>query len=314
MKIMKNKKSLLLLFFVLVWVGAFAQLSMKKTDEGILITDGDKDVLLYHTANNNSGGKCERCNYIHPLYGIDGSVLTEDAPSDHPHQRGIFWAWRQVFVDGRQVADQWELQNFEQEIIEFEFMKQRSGNVILKTEVDWLSDHWKINGEEIPFIKEYGRMEIWPANGKVRRIDFEIHLRALEDGVKLGGSDDDKGYGGFSLRMKLPDDVSFSGPKGKVIPMDTEVVSPGYINISGSVSNRGKSGGIVILDHPDNPGYPQSWILRDKNSMQNAVWPGREPVDISVAEPLVLKYTLLVYSGKMNDKKIQRFISDRSVN
>ncbi len=293
---------------------AFAQLSMKKTDEGIMITEDGEDVMLYRTAEQNAGGKCTRCNFIHPLYGPNGNVLTEDGPSDHPHHRGIFWAWQQVIVGGNLVADQWDLTNFEEEIIEFEFMKQRTGNVILKTEVDWLSDHWKIDGEEMPFIKEFTRMEIWPTAGKTRRIDFEIHLRALEDGVQLGGSDDEKGYGGFSLRMKLPDNVSFSGPDGKVTPLDTPVESPGYVNISGSVIDGKKAGGIVIIDHPDNPGYPQSWILRDKNSMQNAVWPGREPVGISVAEPLVLKYTMLVYSGKMKNKKIERFITAQSEN
>ena len=308
-----NRQFVILAILMLICGAASAQLSMKKTDEGIMITEGGKDVLLYRTAEQNAGGKCTRCNFIHPLYGPKGSVLTEDAPSDHPFHRGIFWAWRQVFVGGKQVADQWDLNNFEEEIIEFEFMKQRSGNVVLKTEVDWLSDHWKIDGEEMPFIKEFTRMEIWPTAGKTRRIDFEIHLRALEDGVRLGGSDDEKGYGGFSIRMKLPEDVSFSGPKGKVEPLNTAVESQGYVNISGSIIDGKKAGGIVIIDHPENPGYPQSWILRSQNSMQNAVWPGREPVEISVAEPLVLKYTLMVYAGKMKNHKIQRFISAQSI-
>lgn len=309
MMMMMNKKSFLLTFFVLLFGACSAQLSMKKTDKGILITEGDGNVLLYRTADKNAGGKCVRCNYIHPLYGIDGSVLTEDAPSDHPHHRGIFWAWRQIDVEDEPVADQWELKDFEQEIIEFEFMKQRNGNVILKTEVDWLSNHWKIDGKEMPFIKEFSQMEIWPTAGKVRRIDFEIHLRALEDGVKLGGSSDEKGYSGFAVRMKLPEDVRFSGPDGEVAPMNTAVTSPGYVNISGRTGLNGKQGGIVIIDHPDNPGYPQSWILREKNSMQNAKWPGRDPEDVKVANPLVLKYTLLVYTGKMKNKKIERFIA-----
>ncbi len=304
-----NKKSLLLTFLIFIYGASSAQLSMKKTDKGILITEGDRDVLLYRTAEQNAGGKCVRCNYIHPLYGVDGSVLTEDAPSDHPHHRGVFWAWHQIYVGDKQVADQWELKDFEQEIIEFEFMKQRSGNVILKTEVDWLSDNWKIDGKEMPFIKEFTQMEVWPTVGKVRRIDFEIHLRALEDGIKLGGSDDEKGYGGFSVRMKLPDDVAFSGPDGEVEPMNTAVTSPGYINIAGKTGLNGKPGGIVIIDHPDNPGYPQSWIIRNKNSMQNARWPGSQPVEVKVATPLILKYTMLVYSGKMKNKKIQRFIA-----
>ncbi|WP_340114189.1 PmoA family protein [Maribellus mangrovi] len=305
---MNHKKSILLVLFLIAFTSLSAQLSMKKVDEGIVITENGSDVLLYRTARQNMGGYCTRCNYIHPLYGIRGGVLTEDEPADHPHQRGIFWAWHQILIDGKNVADQWLMEHYSQEIVEFELMKRKDGNILLKNEVNWLSDHWKVMGKPEPFINEYTTMEIWPIEGKIRRIDFQINLKALVKGVQLGGSADDKGYGGFSVRMVLPDDVSFSGPDGIVEPLNTPVSSKGYINISGKIDND-KSGGIVIADHPDNPGYPQSWILRAKNSMQNAVWPGSEPVDISTEDPLILKYTLFVYSGKLNARKIERLIS-----
>ena len=305
---MNRKHVFLLGVALLAFLASSAQLSMRKTDKGILITENGENVFLYRTAPGNTGGPCSRCNFIHPLYGLKGGILTEDEPSDHLHHRGIFWAWHQILINDEQIADQWELKHFEQEIVEFEFVKQKNGNVILKTEVDWLSDRWKKENKEIPFIREFGKMEVWPRNGNVRRIDFEIRLIALEDGIKLGGSDDVKGYSGFSVRMVLPDDVSFSGVNGKVEPQNTAVSSPGYINISGGIDKKGEQGGIVMIDHPDNPAYPQPWILRSKNSMQNAAWPGRKPVDLTVNEPLVLKYTLLVYSGKLSNKKIQKII------
>ncbi len=304
-------QTFLLGLFLLVFYTSNAQLSMQKSDEGILITEAGQNVLLYRTAPGNSGGPCTRCNFIHPLYGVNGGVLTENAPADHPHHRGIFWAWHQIIINGEQIADQWELNHFAQEVVEFEFMKQRNGKVVLKTEVDWLSDHWKKDGVQVPYIREFARMEVWPTVGKMRRIDFEIRLKALEEGVQLGGSDDEKGYGGFSVRMALPDGIQFAGPNGKVEPQNEAVFSPGYVNISGDIEADGGKGGIIIVDHKDNPGYPQSWILRSKGSMQNAVWPGREPVEISTSDPLVLKYSLLVYSGRLNTKKIQKLI-DRS--
>ena len=48
-----------------------------------------------------------RSNYFHPLYDLDGTVLTEDFPKDHIHHRGIFWAWHQVRINGKTVQDQW---------------------------------------------------------------------------------------------------------------------------------------------------------------------------------------------------------------
>ena len=44
--------------------------------------------------------------------------------------------------------------------------------------------------------------------------------------------------------------------------------------------------------------------------MQNAAWPGRVAVPVSTTEPLVLKYSLLVYSGQLNNKKIQKIIKN----
>jgi len=67
---------------------------------------------------------------------------------------------------------------------------------------------------------------------------------------------------------------------------------------------------MVIIDHPENPGYPQSWILRSKNSMQNAAFPGNTTIPVSTTEPLVLKYSLIVYSGKMKTRKIIRILDE----
>ena len=55
--------------------------------------------------------------------------------------------------------------------------------------------------------------------------------------------------------------------------------------------------GLAILCHRSLPGYPQRWILRRAGSMQNAVYPGQEPVTLSREEPLVLRYRLIVHRG-----------------
>ncbi len=308
-KIINTKRLYVALLLSIVFFSASAQLSMKKTGEGILITENNKAVFVYHTQPENLNGEYGRCNYIHPLYSLKGKILTEDSPSDHPHQRGIFWAWHQVWIGDQRIGDPWEIKHFKQSVEEVEFIKQGNGTALLNTEVNWLSDQWKKYGSEVPYLKERTKIIVWPESGLVRRIDFEISLLALEEGLKLGGSEDEKGYGGFSVRMVLPDDVVFTGPEGEVQPQENAVQSPGFINISGSIEAGDKPGGIVIVDHPDNPAYPQLWVLRDKNSMQNAAWPGRGPVALSTSKALVLKYSLLVYSGKLNTRKIEKLMN-----
>lgn len=301
---MNLKKNAGILFLLVCSSVVNGQLSMQKKDGGILIVDGQEKVLAYQASPKSKDGEFARCNYIHPLWGVDGKVLTEDFPADHLHHRGVFWAWHQVYIGDKQIGDPWELVDFEQDVVELEFLKRHDGSVQIETEVDWKSSTWKKEGKEIPYLKEKALIVVYPKNGNYRKIDFEIKLLALEEGLRIGGADDEKGYGGFSVRMALPEDVRFAGSKGNVDPKLSAVESPGFVNICGSIGVKQRQGGIVIIDRNQNPGYPQPWILRAKNSMQNAVYPGRGLVPVSTTEPFVLHYSLLVYSGKMKNKKI----------
>lgn len=305
------KKSFITVSVVcIVTLGAFAQITMQKNEEGILILGDGEKVFFYQMEPKSFEGKCERRHYIHPLWGPDGVVLTEDFPADHLHHRGIFWAWHQVWIGDMQIGDPWELIDFEQNVKEIEFRSRQDGTGLLCIKVNWLSDQWKMIGEKVPYLEENTTIIIHPKEKNYRRLDFEISLLALESDLFIGGSDDEKGYSGFSVRMVLPDDVKFIGAEGVVEPEVTAVESPGYINISGNMGKEGKKAGIVIVDHPKNPGYPQSWILRKKNSMQNAVFPGNSIIPVSSFSPLGLKYTLLVYKGKMSNRKISRSLEN----
>lgn len=299
--------ALLVLFFS--W-NLYAQVTMQKEEGGLLFLENGEKILLYQTEPKSYDGKYERCNYIHPLWNVDGVVLTEDFPIDHLHHRGIFWAWHQVWIDGKRIGDPWEIKDFKQKVTDLEFRAQKDGAGLFKTKVTWLSDKWQKNGKRIPYLEESTVIKIHSKTKNYRRIDFEISLLALEKGLSIGGSEDEKGYSGFSVRMVLPDDVLFTGRGGKVQPENTAVQSPGYINISGSMGKEGKNAGVVIIDNPSNPGYPQPWILRAKNSMQNAAFPGNGTVSLLTSVPLVLKYSLLVYSGKMNERKIQKALEN----
>jgi hypothetical protein len=294
------------ILFIVFGITGFAQVKMQKQNDGFLFTENGSNVLYYQKEEKSLDGKYKRCNYIHPLWGIDGAVLTEDFPADHLHQRGVFWAWHQIWIDNKRIGDGWELKNFDQQVTGVEYIAKENGVAVLKTEVDWKSDLFVTGGEKVPFLKENTTISIHPKNGNYRVIDFDISLLALAEHLSIGGSEDIKGYSGFSVRMKLPDDVKFIGQNGEIEPQNEAVQSAGYVNISGSVGKNNSNGGIVIIDNPQNSGYPQPWILRKQKSMQNAAFPGNTTVSISTQKPLVLKYSLLVYTGKMSNKNIQR--------
>jgi hypothetical protein len=299
-------KRCFLLFFFVFPLFSYSQIEMLPGNDGILFTENGKEVLYYQIEPKSADGKYSRCNYFHPIWGLNGEILSEDFPVDHLHHRGLFWAWHQVLVNGNSVGNLWELNGIEQEIAEIEFAAQPSGSGLFKTEVFWKSAQSLNHGIIGPIIKEKTSVTLHPLRGNSRRIDFEISLLALKENVQLGGSNDEKGYGGFSLRMKLPSDVVFTGAKGIVEPNVNQVESPGWINISGSSTDFSSRFGIAILDHQSNAGYPQPWILRKERSMQNIVFPGRTPFNIPTEKPLVLRYSLLVHNGNLKPRAINR--------
>jgi hypothetical protein len=274
---------------------------MERTDTGILFTEGDKKIAFYQkdaAAMNLDKG---RNNYFHPVYLPDGTVITENAPADHIHHRGIFWAWHQLLIDGKPIGDQWELKEFIHDVKSVEFFRIEEGMATLKTIVNWNSPAFE-NGET-PFVQERTRVNLYEQRKNYRIIQFEIELKALVGNVALGGSDDVKGYGGFSIRTKLPADVVFSSENGSVLPQNEAVEAGNYIHVSGSMGHDSRPGGVLIYSANDFE-TANDWILRSENSMQNAVWPGRKPVALSETEPTVLRYALVLYSGGIKEKQL----------
>jgi hypothetical protein len=302
------KLKFLIFILLIITLSATSQVKMSKSEGGLLFTENNKNVLFYQIDQKSKDGLFTRSNYIHPLWGINGTEITEDFPADHLYHRGIFWSWQQIWHGNQRIGNGWELKDFEQDVVEVEFRAGKNGAAILQTEVLWKSEKYKRLSQKIPYLKENSTITIHPVDKNYRIIDFEIRFVALEDSIKIGGSEEEKGFGGFSVRMLLSDDVTFSGPEGKIILPDKQVESNGYVIISGTTVGKKGQGGIVIVDKSDNPGYPQKWILHSRNGMQNAVFPDEKAIPVSKIDPIVLKYSLIVYSGKLTSKKIQKII------
>ena len=59
-------------------------LSASESEEGVLVTDSGQPVLFYQRQTTSLQGQVPRAHYIHPLYGLDGEVFTEDFPPITP--------------------------------------------------------------------------------------------------------------------------------------------------------------------------------------------------------------------------------------
>ncbi len=284
------------------------QITVTETEQGFLFNEGDAKVMFYQRAPKSHEGKYERANYIHPLYDLDGNVLTEDFPQDHLHHRGIFWAWHQVWVGEHRIGDPWVAKDFSWDVVHAEIEHADSQSADLKVRVLWKSPLWTDEqGQQKPLVEETTVIRVHSASDDSRKIDFQISLQALEKGLRIGGSEDDKGYGGFSARVRLPENVRFTGKAGEVTPQRKSVDCGAWLDISARFGQTADVSGMTILCHPTVPGFPQPWILRQSRSMQNPVYPGREAIPLSLEKPLVLRYRLVLHRHKARPSTIEQW-------
>ena len=263
--------------------------------------------FFYQKAPRISTDQSLHCNYLHPLYSLEGDTLTEEFPSDHPGHRGIFWAWHQIYADTHDIGDSWIMKNISYAIPEI-FTKTETDKAALKLHVLWKSSVF--DGGK-PFVDEHSCITVHKLNKDLRLIDFEISLKALVPKIQIGGSNDEKGYGGFSLRIKHPEMLSFTSEMGEVIPRNLQIKAGPWMDFTTPVGKSGETNGAVLLCHPDNPSYPEPWILRSKDtSMQNIVFPGKERIQVPMNKSISLRYRLIIHKGRLSMKEIAQLQSD----
>lgn len=280
---------------------------IRESDEGFLVLESGQPSFFYRLVPSSLDGRWERSNYVHPLYGMDGEVLTEDFPEDHRHHRGVFWAWHQVLVGDVRAGDQWLAQSFSWHLQSASVLDRGDG---LRVVHRWHSPEF-LGGDQ-PILEEIAEVTVQPSGPDERLVDFDIRLSPLQEGVRLGGSEDDKGYGGFSVRVRMIEDLQFSGPGGPVSPDRRAMPLGDWVDFSGDFSGNGHPSGIAVFVHPESEGYPQPWILRSPQtpSMQNPVWPGAEPRTLRRGESVRLRYRLAVHRGHAEPQRMARLAAE----
>lgn len=288
-------------FFVIVFfVTAFSSCRVSnsefefiKTDQGFELNENGKALFFYQQAPKTLTGEYICNNYIHPLYNLKGDILTEEFPPDHPYHRGVFWTWHQIYTDTISIGDGWINEGISQDVVN---VSTEAGKKQAEINLEVL---WKSSAlpDDKPFMMEKSSIVVHQAGKNIRKIDFTIELNALIDKLELGGSDDPKGYGGFCLRFNIPDNMVFTSEIGTVKAQELQISAGPWMDFSGSFGTDQEISGVAILCHPENPLFPSPWILRQKGSMQNAVFPGRERIKLMKNTPVTLKYRLIIHDN-----------------
>ncbi|MGQ9732559.1 MAG: PmoA family protein [Candidatus Zipacnadales bacterium] len=262
----------------------------------LVLSEREAAVLAYNYGMVLPAGVPEdrrRSSYIHPLYGLDGELITDDFPQDHYHHRGIFWAWPYVTVGERKV-DLWSLRGI---CTQFEqWLGQHVGS---SCAVLGVQNGWYIGEERV--LEEQAWFRVWRAGETGRAIDVHLTFEAQRAPLSLLGATG-KGYGGLGLRTQTVADKTVTKSDGKTTNSSNEERVP-WADLSARFPGPDRMSGVAIFIDAENPGFPNGWCLRDYGFL-GVNWPGLESVTLEPGSPVTLKYRLWIHRGDVNTGQV----------
>lgn len=260
--------------------------------QGVLsLTENHRPVLNYCFGMQLKPGvppDRRRACYVHPVFGLDGEVLTDDFPKDHYHHRGLFWAWP-LMRRGNQAFSLWDLRVVQQRFDRW--LNRETGPACAQFGVQngWYQGKTRIAEEEV-------WLRVWRAGPVGRAVDVWLQWTALDQPISIHGQTvHNKGYGGFNFRFGPRVDTRLSTPTG---PAAKDVVYGVFPWADLSARFRGADGlsGGAVFGNSANPRFPDAWLLRHYGFL-GVCWPGRETVALQPGKPVHVQYRVWIHRG-----------------
>jgi len=275
---------------------AESRFSLVENDDGLALSERGRPVFVYRHKEQLAAGiaeKYRRATYIHPLYDLRGTVITDDFPKDHVHHRGLSWTWAHVGVAG-EVHDLWACLGVRQV---FETWLAREVGPVCAT--IGVKNAWWTAQKKI--MDEWVWIRAFPANEYGRAIDVLLTLKALEP-MELSGRKE-KGYSGFGVRYGPRKTTIITTPKGKEAA-DSDLKPLPWADESGDFGGAAGLSGAAIFQHAGNPRFPAGWCLRHYGFI-GVSWPGVEVIHLEPGQTLTLRFRVWVHQGDAQEGKVQ---------
>lgn len=258
-------------------------------DKSLGLWEGDQPVLVYnHGVIRKAGVPADRARstYIHPLYGLDGEVLTDDFPRDHYHHRGLFWAWPHVKSGGKEY-DLWMLKGVEQRFERWLAREAGPANALLQVQNGWFAGDRKIMDERVT-------VRVQPARQNTRVLDLEFEWTPQDDAVTLAGAEG-KSYGGLTLRFAPRTNTVITTPLG-IDEKDLPMTRLAWADLTAQFPRVAQPGGAAIFVPPNHPDFPPMWLTRHYGVLCLG-WPGVDAQTFPAGKPIRCRYRVWIHRG-----------------
>ena len=248
--------------------------------------------------------------HLHPVFTPAGRVVTANHPPDHPHQRGIFFAWTKTEFGGAH-PDFWNMGKSKDGAltgeVRFTALERAWGGPVQGGFVSrhrWL-DHTSGAAKEV--LVERWEVAATRA-GRAHFVDL-VSTQTVTGSVPLKLPK--YHYGGLGVRGAAEwdpvDRVSMLTANGDDRKAGDSTKAK-WVHLGGLLA--GKPAGITVLIHPDNFRFPQALRLNPKNP-QLCVAPSQDgDWEIAPGQPYVSRYRLVVADEKADAAEIARQWND----
>ena len=273
--------------------------------------EGERPVLVYNHGPikppDGTSGQPRAC-YFHPVYGLDGEVLTDDFPKDHTYHRGLYWAWPHIKIGEREFETWTARSELRQEFRRWLAKEADAGGAKLGIENGWFVDG-----------KQVVREEVWatahPAAKDGRAIDLTLSWTPLEKALTLQGAEG-KSYGGLNFRFGPRTNATITVPEKAALPEgvkatagrvsdDLVVTQLAWADFVGDFAGRRAPSGAAIFVHPGHADYPPTWMARHYGLL-SVGWPGVTAQTFPAGKPITCRYRLWIHRGGPAASEIQQ--------
>ncbi len=239
--------------------------------------------------------------YVHPLSTPKGVPVTDVAPDDHRHHRGIFLAW--YAMHGKKDADFWGWGQYAP--VKDRVILNRSaapeGAGVFRVKNDWTAE-----GETLVAEDTRGALKV---DGPATLLDLEISLTAGADLRLAKGA-----FSGFCLRARKDGTATVEAPGGPValkaphyLKPETDWPAEAWYAFAMTLPD-GTRAGAALIDHPKNP--PALWHNPAAIRMLNPCIIAPGEVVLKAGAPLVLRYRCVAFDGPLDRALLDRLAAE----
>lgn len=270
-------------FFSLISV-ASADLSISKGVDALKVMRDGKAILT-------QVAKADFRPYLHPIVAPDGKgVLTEFSPGHHKHQTGLYWGFTRV--NKRDHFHHPGDGYFKRKALRILKMKGNSAS--------WEVVYDLMDAKGKPVLTETKRWTLQD-HGSYYVLDLVWSGLGQRD-VTIGKY----AYGGLFLRMPWKRGIEGAAINSKGEKNGSaEGKRAEWVDVGMKVKGREDLAHMVIMDSPENPGYPTPWRV-DGQLGVGPCYARLGDWKIAKGKTVTFKHRALIYTGPMNKKLIQK--------